>query len=299
MKWSDLTRQLLTLARDEDLGVDGAGDLSAAYLDAPDRHVRAQLVPRDGGVLCGLEAVPLLLDVFAERLPGPLEFEIVAGVADGCSLTPQAAVGALAGPLASVLAVERTLLNLLGRMSGVASVTRMYVDRARSANPKVAVLDTRKTLPGWRELDKYSVKVGGGTNHRIGLYDAVMLKDNHIADLELGVLRQTLGALLSANQDTNAAFVEVEVDTLEQFDAIAPLEMIDVILLDNFSIAELSEAVRRRDALKRMHRLQLEASGSIRAERIADVAATGVDGISVGAITHSAVQIDFGLDRVA
>ena len=194
-----------------------------------------------------------------------------------------------------MLAVERTLLNFLGRMSGVATLTHRYVQTARQANPDVRVLDTRKTLPGWRELDKYAVRKGGGTNHRMGLYDAVLIKDNHLAGIPTEHLASVLSGLLDRKLDS-ARFVEVEVDRLEQLIEVCKVSGVDIVLLDNPSPHEMRRAVEYRDSQGLRGQLALEASGKVSLENIADIAATGVDRISVGALTHSAVALDLGLD---
>ncbi|MEW6252904.1 MAG: hypothetical protein AB1716_19885, partial [Planctomycetota bacterium] len=235
-------------------------------------------------------------------------------------------VATLRGPRATVLSTERTLLNFLGRMSGVATLTRRYVDAARAANPHVQILDTRKTIPGWRELDKYAVRCGGGMNHRSGLYDAVLIKDNHIAGIPLERLAEELRAMLGRLART-PKFVEVEVDSLEQLREVCRVAGVHMVLLDNFTTERIRAAVAVRDRLRtrplipmspqhlervndltaaerddgRPHTweppmLLLEASGGVDLESVAELAATGVDRISVGALTHSAAALDIGLD---
>lgn len=295
--WSPATLSLIERARDEDLGA--RGDITAALLPEPDREVTAAVVPRAAGVVCGLALGPAVCTAFAERLEAPLEFAAAAGIEDGAAVVAGATVATVRGPLTAVLTVERTLLNFLGRMSGVASLTRRYVEAARATNPAVRVLDTRKTLPGWRELDKYAVRCGGGHNHRLGLHDAVLIKDNHLAACTPRDMPGRLAAVLfeMLNRLTQRpAFVEIEVDTLEQLDAVFKVVGIDAVLLDNFNISALREAVARRDASELRGRVALEASGGVTLENVAQIAATGVDRISVGAITHSAASLDLGLD---
>jgi nicotinate-nucleotide pyrophosphorylase (carboxylating) len=222
-------------------------------------------------------------------------------VSEGAVVQPGQAVAAIHGPARSLLTSERTLLNFLGRLSGVATLTRAYVEKV--AGTKARIYDTRKTTPGWRRLEKYAVRTGGGWNHRLGLFDAVLIKDNHLA---LGASRGESAytpaqAVRRARQLNEAGIasqaaplvIEVEVDTLEQLEGVLPARP-DIVLLDNMRPDVLREAVARRDALA--PGVQLEASGGIDLESVADVARTGVDRISVGALTHSAVWFDVGLD---
>lgn len=297
--WSRITRMLVEAAFEEDLGA--AGDLSARLLPDPQRVCRGRVTPRQAGVVCGLALGPLLAEAYRAKTGATIEL-VEVGVHDGDSCSAGAPIAEIRGAHAAVLSFERTLLNFVGRMSGVATLTARYVEAARCAGAARGheshgplVVDTRKTIPGWRELDKYSVRAGGGANHRMGLYDAVLIKDNHLAGLPLASLGEALGAMIT-RADRAAAFVEVEVDSLAQLDAVLPVAGVDVILLDNFSTDELAEAVRRRDALGARTRVLLEASGGVTLANIRAVATTGVDRIAVGAITHSAVQLDVGLD---
>ncbi len=310
--WSQQTRQLIDAARDEDLGT---GDITAALLPGGTQPVAARVVPRSAGVICGLALAPAVCDAFARRLWTNVEFTAAARGArcfrDGDPVDAGEAVGLLRGTQAAVLAVERTLLNFLVRLSGVASLTRRFVQAARAANPDVAILDTRKTLPGWRELDKYAVRAGGGTNHRAGLYDAILIKDNHLAGIPLERLatelrtwlqragegsRSAAAAAPVGDEPVRPRFVEVEVDSLAQFDRVCVVAGVDIVLLDNFSLDDLRAAVARRDERGLRGRVALEASGGVTLENVAAVAATGVERISVGALTHSAPGLDIGLD---
>lgn len=294
MEWSERTKGLVRAARDEDLG--DAGDLTSRLLPQGENRIEARVVPRQAGVVCGLELGPLICEVFAERLGTPLEFRAADNTRDGTTLEPGTTAAVVSGPYAGVLTTERTLLNFLGRMSGVATLTRAFVTAAKCENPTVEILDTRKTIPGWRELDKYAVRAAGGANHRIGLFDAVLIKDNHLAGVDLAGLADHLRQLL-ARIDGTPTFVEVEVDALDQFEIVAEVPGVDMILLDNFTNEQLIRAVRRRDALGLRGKLLLEASGGVNLETIKRIAGTGVDRISVGALTHSAVNLDLGLDR--
>jgi nicotinate-nucleotide pyrophosphorylase (carboxylating) len=295
--WSEQTIRLIHAACDEDLG--RTGDATSALLGQPDVEIAARLVSRSDGVICGLALGSQISQVFAQRLRQELGFEMARRGAgrftDGQPVAAGQQVALLRGPKAAVLAVERTLLNFLGRMSGVATLTHRYVQTARQARPEVQVLDTRKTLPGWRELDKYAVRTGGGTNHRMGLYDAILIKDNHLAGIPDEQLASRLAELLK-RRAPSAKFVEVEVDRLDQLREVCQVAGVDIILLDNFSLEDLRAAVRLRDERGLRGKLALEASGKVSLENIAEIAATGVDRISVGALTHSAVALDLGLD---
>jgi nicotinate-nucleotide pyrophosphorylase (carboxylating) len=295
--WSPQTRRLIEIACDEDLGQ--AGDLTSALLPGASTEVAARVVPRQPGVICGLEVGPAVCQVFSQRLNQPLRF--VAARADGReyrdgdTVEPGTCVATLSGPQAAVLATERTLLNFLGRMSGVATLTRRFVAVARQVNPRVSILDTRKTIPGWRELDKYAVRTGGGQNHRLGLYDAVLIKDNHLASVPIDRLAATLTDFLT-RLTRSPSFVEVEADSLEQLAEVCQVPGVNVVLLDNFSLEQMRAATEYRDAQGLRGKLALEASGGVTLENVGGIAATGVDRISIGGLTHAAPSLDIGLD---
>ncbi len=205
-------------------------------------------------------------------------------------------VARLAGPMRSLLAMERMALNFLQRLSGIATLTARYV--SATAGTRSAIYDTRKTTPGWRALEKYAVRCGGGFNHRFGLYDAVLIKDNHLAWLESaagpGATDPIIAAIATARANApSGTTIEVEVDTLEQFDVALRCGP-DIILVDNLGPERVAEAVRRRDAVA--PGVRLEASGGVTLETVGALAATGVDRISVGALTHSAPALDLALD---
>lgn len=280
-------RRLLELAREEDL--DNSGDLTARVMGSSSRTATAMVRARAEGVAAGLASVPMLLEVFG----GGLGVEVMTS--DGQRFRAGDTLAVLTGDLASIVTVERTLLNLLGRMCGVATLTRRYVDEV--AGTRARILDTRKTTPGLRAFEKYAVRCGGGTSHRLGLFDAVLIKDNHIAGLGGAELAARLTeAARAAKSDGRARFIEVEVDTPEQFTQVLAVErgLIDIALLDNMDTQALRDAVRRRDDAGSP--LLLEASGGVRLDTVRAIAATGVDRISVGALTHSAVTVDLGLD---
>jgi nicotinate-nucleotide pyrophosphorylase (carboxylating) len=223
-------------------------------------------------------------------------------VEDGQPVAAGDVVATLTGQARQLLRIERTCLNFLGRLSGICSLTAQYV--ASVAGTRAQVLDTRKTTPGWRRLEKYAVRCGGGTNHRLGLFDAVLIKDNHLAfcrndlanPVDAAGAIERMRAWLRSRPDGRTAVapaIEIEVDSLEQLRRAAAARP-DVVLLDNMSPDELRSCVRFRD--EHAPGILLEASGGVNLYTISDVAATGVDRISVGALTHSAVNFDIGLD---
>ncbi len=283
-------RLLIELALAEDL--DALGDLtSMATIPAEGRGV-AVFVARAPGVLCGTPILDRLADRFGlEPWPDGARVDYPSGHADGAILRPGDRVARVRGPMRALLTLERTALNFLQRLSGVASQTARYV--AAAAGHRAVVLDTRKTTPGWRALEKYAVRAGGGANHRIGLYDGVLIKDNHLAWLEAG--GDPIGRAVAAGRALAPAGtpVEVEVDGLAQLDRALACRP-DIVLIDNFPTADMVEAVRRRDAAA--PGVLLEASGGVNLETIAAIARTGVDRISVGALTHSAPALDLALD---
>ncbi len=272
-------RALVSLALAEDLGA--AGDRTSAALIPADQPGRAAFVARTDGVVAGLPAAALVCAAVDPALA------FAPAVADGSHLARGTILATVAGPLRSILAAERTALNFLQRLSGVATLTRRYVDAA--AGTRAAVLDTRKTTPGWRLLEKYAVRMGGGRNHRVGLYDGVLIKDNHLAGLG-GDVRRAVELARAANPGLP---VEVEVDTLDQLEHALAAQA-DIVLLDNMPPDRMRAAVARRDAVS--PGTKLEASGGINLGTIAAAAATGVDRISVGALTHSAPALDIALD---
>jgi nicotinate-nucleotide pyrophosphorylase (carboxylating) len=279
---------LVARALEEDLGSEG--DITSRATIPADAMGAARLVARSPGVLAGLPAVLLLCR----------EFEIQSGwrphLADGDRLEQGSLIGQMAGPMRSLLAIERTALNFLQRLSGIATLTARYV--AAIAGTRAAIYDTRKTTPGWRFLEKYAVRCGGGTNHRFGLYDAVLIKDNHLAWLKEAAGPdgdEPLAAAIAAARKSIPAgtIVEIEVDSLEQLD-LALAASPDVILVDNLGPEHVALAVRRRDAAA--PQVRLEASGGVNLDSVRALAETGVDRISIGALTHSAPALDIALD---
>ena len=256
--------------------------------------LRARGVVRAAGVVCGL---PVLEAVFAAVDP-LVSFVSLRG--DGESAQSGDAVFEVAGPAASVLRAERTVLNFFGRLCGVSSLTARWVEALRGTS--VALLDTRKTTPGWRRLEKYAVRVGGGSNHRMDLSDGILVKDNHRELLRGEGVESTSTWIAGLRQANPGIFLQVEVDTRDEFLAVLACD-VDSILLDNFSLEALRWAVETNRQLAGrttpQKRLLLEASGGIRLEDVREVAETGVDRISVGALTHAAVSLDVSLETVA
>jgi nicotinate-nucleotide pyrophosphorylase (carboxylating) len=277
---NDHSSILVQLALEEDIG---PGDVTSLYFIPENRTARAFVKVRSEGVLSGVD---LAAAVFTTVDPA-LDVEIL--IQDGSRVSEGAIVIRLEGNARSILTAERTALNFLQRLSGVASLTARYVEAAKSGPARI--LDTRKTTPGYRELEKQAVVHGGGSNHRMGLFDRAMVKDNHLAaEDDLEALQ---ASILRLKQEKPAVEIELEADSLDQVRTFLTLKGVDHILLDNMSLDDLREAVKERgDHTKPF----LEASGGVTLETVAEIAATGVDFISVGAITHSAPALDIGLD---
>jgi nicotinate-nucleotide pyrophosphorylase (carboxylating) len=255
------------------------GDITTDAIVPPERRATAQIVSRAQGVIAGLDAALLAFELLQ---PGATTANVL--VDDAGTVVPGTVVARLEGPARVLLTGERTALNLLNRLSGIATATRKLVDAVAGTHARV--VDTRKTTPGLRILEKYAVRCGGGGNHRFGLDDAVLIKDNHLAIA--GSIREAVARVRERNG--HMVKVEVEVDNLEQLRE-ALREPIDAVLLDNMQPATLQEAVRIVNGA-----VVTEASGGVRPETIAAIAASGVDLISVGWLTHSAPALDLGLD---
>jgi nicotinate-nucleotide pyrophosphorylase (carboxylating) len=269
---ADAIEAVVAAALAEDVG---AGDLTTEAVVPPDTRTRAELFVEEPGVVCGVGAAAL---VFKTLDP---EVEVVALVEDGARVDGPSAVARIEGPARAILTGERTALNLLGRLCGVATLTARYVDAV--AGTGATILDTRKTTPGLRALEKYAVRCGGGTNHRSGLYDAILLKENHLRIA--GGISTAVGAL--GDRDVP---VEVEAETLEEVSEAAAAG-VDRILLDNMSPAEVARAVEVVAG-----RVPLEASGRVTLATVTAYAEAGVDFISVGALTHSARSLAVSLE---
>lgn len=286
IEWDDQLvadcRELVRLALREDLGE--AGDVTSDSVVGPDRRGAAAIASREAGVLAGVGVAAVVLE------EADADARWVASLEDAAVLTPGAVVGRLEGNARDLLRCERIILNLLGRLCGIATLTSRYAEAV--AGSKARVYDTRKTTPGWRLLEKFAVRCGGGQNHRTGLYDAVLIKDNHLALADEAGLTPG-GAVSRAREQQPGRVIEVEVDTLNQLRDVLPAGP-DIVLLDNMSNDQLREAIAQRD--KAAPGVVLEASGGVRLSTIGPIAATGVDRISVGALTHSAIGLDLGLD---
>jgi nicotinate-nucleotide pyrophosphorylase (carboxylating) len=288
-------RQIVRLAVREDL--DRLFDWTTVCLVPSEASAEAAIVSRQDGIVAGLRAAPLALGEMDPRVVWSTTLE------DGAAVSAGQTLATIAGPARSLLTAERILLNLIGRLSGIATLTRQYVDAVRGTQARI--YDTRKTTPGWRRLEKYAVRTGGGHNHRTGLFDAILIKDNHLALGAAGVgaarltpaeaVRQAraLARSMVAELAAQEMIVEVEVDTLEQLEQVLP-EHPDLVLLDNMSPDQLRRAVEARNRLASA--IELEASGGVNLASVAAIAGSGVERISVGALTHSASGLDVGLD---
>lgn len=281
------TARTVELALDEDLGPAPGRDVTTQATVAPDASGTAHLVARADGVVAGLVLVAPVLDAVAARLDLP-RAAVALRVEDGAAVATGDVLASLTGPVQVLLVAERTLLNLVCRASGVATHTRRWVRALDGTGAQV--LDTRKTTPGLRALEKYAVRCGGGTNKRMGLYDVAMVKDNHVA------ATGSVGAAVAAVRARYDVPIQVEADTLAQ-----AMEAIDAgarfLLLDNMAshvLREVVAAVRAREP--EVGRVELEATGNLTLERAAEVAATGVDYLSVGGLTHSSPILDLALD---
>ena len=295
IEWDQLVeddcRALVRLAVREDL--EREQDWTTVALAPADREGAAHMVAREPGVVAGMRAVATVLDEMQAQV------DVTLAVADGDVAAANTRLASLRGNVRDLLTCERTLLNLVGRLMGIATLARAYVEQVRGTSARV--YDTRKTTAGWRRLEKYAVRCGGACNHRTGLYDAILIKDNHLAQSGPGA-EQAADAVRRVRQfakDYQGSeqladlLIEVEVDTLEQLAAVLPTGP-DLVLLDNMPPEILRQAVEMRDA--QAPQVELEASGGVRLETLREIASSGVDRISVGALTHSARSLDIGLD---
>jgi len=295
---------LIEAARREDL--DESGDITAQRFIPAETAAVAEFRGRQNGVIAGLPLLPRIAAAYDPALRVELH------TADGSTVEPEASLATLSGPLRSMLAAERVMLNFLTHLSGIASLTHRYVqavaeaggtgsrqgdalDPSAGRKPGAAIYDTRKTVPGLRSLAKYAVRCGGGFNHRMGLHDAVLVKDNHIAHVPADELPAVLSRAIAEARRSSPppAFVEIEVDTYDQLRAVLGLD-VDVVLLDNMNPSQLAEAVRLRDQIGPS--VQLEASGGVDLGTVRAIAEAGVDRIAVGALTHSAPALDIALE---
>ena len=273
---SPLIESAVAAALAEDLGL--AGDITTDSVIAPEMTASGVFAARKPGTIAGLD----LTAAAFRQLDPTTQLDIF--VPDGSSVEAGAVVARVSGSARALLTGERVALNFLGRLSGIATLTRRYVDAV--AGTRAHIVDTRKTTPGLRAFEKYAVRAGGGMNHRIGLFDAVLIKDNHIA--VAGGIGQAIAAARA--RAGHMVKIEIEVDTLDQLRE-ALQHRIDAVLLDNMTPAQLAEAVREVDG-----RVITEASGGVNLETVRAIAEAGVDLISIGALTHSAPVLDLGLD---
>lgn len=261
------------------------GDITCQALIDPDLRTTAKVTARERGVLCGTTAIEAAMRLTDERI------RVRFPQADGTWFEAGDTIAQIDGPAAGILTAERTALNLAQRLSGIATLTRAFVDAAGGTSARI--VDTRKTTPGLRVLERWAVRCGGGSNHRSSLSDAVMVKDNHLALLAIDGPDALTQALLDVRARLpHTVHVEVEVDRLDQIGPVLAAG-VDTIMLDNFPLDDLAEGVRRIDG-----RALVEASGNVRLDTVAAIAATGVDIISAGALTHSVRSLDLGLDFV-
>jgi len=278
---------IIQLAVEEDLG---KADITSELLLANDTVSRWSIVTREEIVVCGMVVVKEILKRYDTRL------KLKVCVKDGQSAYVGCKIGVIEGPLRSMLSAERVLLNFLQRMSGIATTTRKYVRAVQGTKAKI--YDTRKTTPGWRILEKYAVRCGGGYNHRLGLYDAVLIKDNHLAQLGRNFYPKLRKLIERARKVKGAKFIAVEVDHVDdQLNFVLKIPGIDIVLLDNMGQWQLKHAVEMRNAMRGEDgKPLLEASGNITLSNVSAIANCGIDRIAVGAITHSAAAVDIGLD---
>ena len=284
----DQVRPLIEMAIAEDLG---RGDVTTNLLFHDNETAKATIVSREEIVVCGMPVVREILRQYDERLT------MIPHTRDGQSVHVGNKLATLEGPLRSMLSAERVVLNFLQRLSGIATTTAKYVRAIRGTKAKI--YDTRKTLPGWRLLEKYAVRCGGGYNHRIGLYDGILVKDNHLAELGRAFPAKLRRVIDEASKIEGLQFIAVEVDHVDhQLNRVLKIPGIDIVLLDNMGQWQLKHAVEMRDAMCGTEKKPLlEASGNITLDNVSAIAQCGVDRIAIGAITHSAAAVDIGLDR--
>lgn len=280
--------RVLELARDEDLG---GGDLTSSILPVG-LHATARFVARHSMIFCG----GAMLEPIAVKYDGSIRTKLL--VNEGRHAEAGDSLAQWDGPAGGILAAERVALNFLQRLTGIATATREYVDAVDGTG--AAIYDTRKTTPGWRHLEKYAVRAGGGYSYRKGLYDAVLVKDNHLAIMARAEGQDPLAAAARELERIrpylpDGSSIELEVDNLDQLARALKLD-VDIILLDNMSVENLAKAVDMRDKAGLVGRVELEASGGITLANVRAVAQTGVDRISVGALTHSVEAADIALD---
>ncbi len=281
-------RPLIKLAIEEDLG---RGDVTTSLFFKDDTSAKANIISREEIIVCGMDIAAEVFRCYNENL----KLKVI--VNDGAPAGANDKIAKIEGPLRSMLSAERVALNFLQRLSGIATTTHKFVQAVAGTEAKI--YDTRKTTPGLRLLEKYAVRCGGGRNHRLGLYDAVLIKDNHLAQFGDNLYAELNNAVNEAKKLKDINFIAVEVDNIdEQLEDVLKIAGIDVVLLDNMDPSQLKRAVEMRNAIcGKGQKPLLEASGKIMLDNVSDIARFGIDRIAVGAITHSAQAVDIGLDR--
>ncbi len=271
----DQVQTIVARALNEDVG---DGDVTTLCTISPTATLSGHFIAKEAGVVAGLGVVGLTFSLVDEAV------QFIPLIADGDQVEIGQVFATVDGPGQALLSGERVALNFLQRMSGIATLTRRFVEAVQATS--AVILDTRKTAPGLRPLDKWAVRLGGGQNHRFGLYDMVLIKDNHIA--AVGSISEAVARVRAKDEQVRP--IEVEVKTLAELQEALPLE-VDRIMLDNMSLAEMREAVQLANG-----RVPLEASGNVALENVAAIAATGVDYISIGMLTHSVEALDISLE---
>jgi len=279
---------IIQLAIEEDLG---QGDMTSELLFKADTFDKANIISREEIVVCGMDVARDILRCYDKRL------KLKVYVNDGQSAHVGCKLATIEGPLRSMLSAERVMLNFLQRLSGIATTTSKYVRAVQGTRAKI--YDTRKTMPGWRILEKYAVRCGGGYNHRLGLYDGILIKDNHLAQLGRNFQPKLRKIVCEARKVKGVKFIAVEVDHVDdQLNYVLEIPGIDIVLLDNMGQWQLKHAVQMRNKMCGKNKKPLlEASGNITLSNVSAIAQCGVDRIAVGAITHSARAVDIALDR--
>jgi nicotinate-nucleotide pyrophosphorylase (carboxylating) len=279
---------LIQMAIKEDLG---EGDVTSQLFSKLNQNTAAHIVSREEIVVCGMEVTRQILKCYDKKL------KLKVFVKDGQPAYTGRKIATIEGPLCSMLSAERVLLNFLQRLSGIATTTRKYVRAVEGT--KARIYDTRKTIPGWRILEKYAVRCGGGYNHRLGLYDGILIKDNHLAQLGKNFYPKLAKMIVEAKKNKKVKFIAVEVDHVDdQLNYVLKIPGIDIVLLDNMGQWQLKHAVDMRNAMcKGIKKPLLEASGNITLHNVSAIAQCGIDRIAIGAITHSAAAVDIGMDR--
>lgn len=276
----DYLKKIFQLAVEEDIG---QGDINTDAIFRDYKKVRGELLCKENGIIAGLAVIKTITENFLT------DVEFTSDLVDGNEIKAGEFIGKFEGDVRVILKYERILLNFLQRMSGVATLTNKFVSQVKGTKAKI--LDTRKTIPGWRALDKLAVKIGGGENHRFGLYDMFLIKDNHI--FAAGGIKQAIQLCREYNKSLGRQIkIEVEVkNLLELKEAIE--SGVDRVMLDNFSIDSIRDAVKLVDG-----KVEIEVSGGVTLDRVREIAECGVDFISVGALTHSAKALDISLEII-